>query len=251
MKVIGVIPARFASTRFPGKPLVMIDGMSMIQRVYMRAEQSPVLSDIIVATDDVRIFEHVKNFGGKVIMTSIHHRSGTERCAEILEILSIDKPVDFPDILINIQGDEPFIHPAQIDTIAGCFQDSGISIATLGKVITDRDELFNPNVVKLLRDRKGNALYFSRSVIPHLRGLPENEWISGYNFLKHIGIYAYRTAVLSEIVKLEPSPLELAESLEQLRWLENGYAIGVAVTEFESIAIDSPDDLQKVKNIRL
>ncbi|MHC1706221.1 MAG: 3-deoxy-manno-octulosonate cytidylyltransferase [Bacteroidales bacterium] len=243
MNIIGIIPARYASTRFPGKPLAMIAGVSMIQRVYQRCKLSELLSDIIVATDDLRILHHVENFGGKAVMTDECHNSGTERCSEVVKILYQES---LPDVIINIQGDEPFIHPEQIESVVNCFTNSDISIATLGKVIVDQSELFNPNVVKLLPGLNNKAIYFSRSAIPFLRGVPENQWLQKYPYLKHIGIYAYKTKVLTEIVALPPSALEQAESLEQLRWIENGYSIGFSITGHESKAIDTPDDLSNL-----
>jgi 3-deoxy-manno-octulosonate cytidylyltransferase (CMP-KDO synthetase) len=248
MHAVGIIPARYASSRFPGKPLVSIDGVSMIQRVYQRCKLSGSLAEVIVATDDKRIFDHVYGFGGKVAMTSPDHRSGTERCAEIIKMNFSGQS---PDMVINIQGDEPFIEPGQIDTVIDCLLNPDLSIATLAKKISTTEELFNPNVVKLLPGINGKALYFSRSVVPYFRGLPEEKWVENHPYLKHIGIYGYKTKVLTEIVNLPPSPLETAESLEQLRWLEHGYSIGYRVSHYDSIAIDTPEDLLKIKNIRL
>jgi len=241
MKIIGIIPARYASTRFPGKPLVDIGGKSMIQRVYEQAKKSRSLSDVIVATDDVRIEEHVKSFSGNVIMTSDLHQSGTDRCFE-----AIKKYSPSADIVINIQGDEPFIHPEQIDLIASCFEDEKAQIATLVKKINADSELFNVNTPKVILNKDQEAVYFSRQPIPFIRGKETAEWLKEYRFYKHIGIYAYRTNILAEITALEQSSLELAEALEQLRWIENGYKIKVKITDFESIAIDTPDDLKKL-----
>jgi 3-deoxy-manno-octulosonate cytidylyltransferase (CMP-KDO synthetase) len=241
MKIIGIIPARYASTRFPGKPLIDIGGKSMIRRVYDQARKSGSLTDVIVATDDVKIADHVKSFGGNVIMTSDAHQSGTDRCYE-----AIGKFMPSADIVINIQGDEPFIHPEQIDLVASCFEDPQTQIATLVKRIISDDELFNANTPKVILNNKGEAVYFSRETIPHIRGYESYEWINHFAFYKHIGIYAYRTNILTEITALKQSPLELAEALEQLRWIENGYKIKVKITDFESIAIDTPDDLKKL-----
>jgi len=244
MKIIGVIPARFASTRFPGKPLIDIFGKSMIRRVYEQASKSAMLSSVVVATDDQRIFDHVTSFGGEVVMTSAHHQSGTSRCHEVVEKLSHL----LPDVVINIQGDEPFIDPQQIDLLANMFSDKKIEIATLVKKIRSSDELFNPNVVKSVKGKDGRALYFSRSPIPFMRGAEQTEWMQKGTFYKHIGIYAYRTEILKEIVQFPPSPLEIAESLEQLRWIENGLAIYTSETDFEGFAVDTPEDLAKIIN---
>lgn len=242
MKVIGIIPARYASTRFPGKPLADIKGKTMIRRVYEQAEQSKALAEVVVATDDARIMNEVKSFGGKVIMTGTHHKSGTDRCLEALEQIGGDKF----DVVVNIQGDEPFIHPEQIDNVVKCFDMKHVQISTLVRKITEPRELQQPSVVKVVRKASGEALYFSRSAIPFIREENGKPWTQRFDFMKHIGIYAYRVNILKELVKLEPSSLELAESLEQLRWLENGYSIHVEVTEKESQAIDTPEDLQKI-----
>lgn len=249
MKILGIIPARYASTRFPGKPLTLIGDKSMIHRVYLQAKNCAALSDVVVATDDQRIVEHVRSFGGQVILTSALLNSGTERCAAVAEALSAKKTEQLPFLIVNIQGDEPFIHPDQISKVISCFTDDSIGIATLAKKIADPAELFNPNVVKVILDKNHKAIFFSRNVLPHIRGIQEDKWITLFPFLKHIGVYAYRTNILLEIVKLQPSPLETAESLEQLRWVENGYPISVALTDKESIAIDSPEDLSKLKHI--
>lgn len=240
MKTLGIIPARFASTRFPGKPLADIAGKTMIQRVYDQCRKSPSLDELVVATDDTRILEHVKNFGGKAVLTSATHPSGTDRCNEVADL--------FPefDICINIQGDEPMIDPGQIDLVCSCFMDENASLATLVKKITTSEELFNHNTPKVTFNTDMEALYFSRSTIPYIRGKDEQDWLKEYTFYKHIGIYGYRRTVLSEITKLEVSSLERAESLEQLRWLENGYRIKVAITDRESQAIDTPEDLLKL-----
>ena len=241
MKITGIIPARYGSTRFPGKPLTEIGGKSMIRRVYEQAKKSGKLTAVVVATDDQRILEHVKAFGGDAVMTSAAHQSGTDRCYEA--ILEYDASAD---VVINIQGDEPFIHPQQIDLVASCFSNDAVQIATLVKKISSNEELLNPNTPKVLLNREREAIYFSRQTIPHIRGREPSEWLNYFTFYKHIGIYAYRTAVLGEITALKQSPLELAEALEQLRWIENGYKLKVEVTDLESVAIDTPDDLKKL-----
>jgi 3-deoxy-manno-octulosonate cytidylyltransferase (CMP-KDO synthetase) len=241
MKVLGIIPSRFASTRFPGKPLINIDGKTMIQRVYEQAKKASSLSEVVVATDDERIFEHVTSFGGNVVMTSSSHESGTDRCAEVLEGLDTNF-----DVVINIQGDEPFINPEQINQLCACFNDEQTDIATLIKKIDTEEELFNPNRPKVDVDQNSFAKMFSRSAIPSLVGLEKKEWLTKQAFFKHVGIYGYRSSVLKEIGQLQPTPLEIKERLEQLRWLENGYKIKVATTSFEAIAIDTPDDLEKI-----
>jgi len=247
MKIIGIIPARYASTRFPGKPLCMIDGKSMIRRVYEQVSACSLLTDLLVATDDERIEKHVKDFGGRVIMTSGSIRSGTERCNEVIKKL-FQKNHEQYDIVINIQGDEPFIDPLQIAHIAGCFQDRDVTLATLVKKITSEEDLSNPNVVKVLIDIHSRAIYFSRAALPFFREKEDQSRIHIHAFFKHIGIYGYTPGILHEITGLPESSLEKAESLEQLRWIENGYSICVRETEFESIAIDSPVDLLKVTN---
>jgi 3-deoxy-manno-octulosonate cytidylyltransferase (CMP-KDO synthetase) len=239
--IIGIIPARYASTRFPGKPLIDIAGKSMIQRVYEQVCKASTLSDVIVATDDDRIAKAVIAFGGKVCMTSSAHPSGTDRCAEVVTKLKLTC-----DAVINIQGDEPFIDPNQIDLIGNCFYDNRTELATLIKKISSSEILFNPNSPKVIVDRDQFAIYFSRHPIPYLRGIAESAWLSNHTFYQHIGIYGYRTTVLEEITRLVPSSLEKAESLEQLRWIENGFKIKTAITTFESVAIDTPEDLKRV-----
>ncbi|MCX6283957.1 MAG: 3-deoxy-manno-octulosonate cytidylyltransferase [Bacteroidetes bacterium] len=246
MKVLGIIPARYSSSRFPGKPLVVINGKSMIRRVYEQAMSCPGLSEVIVATDDSSIENHVTGFGGRAMMTSIHHKSGTERCSEVYEKLR-QGGLKY-DVVVNIQGDEPYIHPGQIEQIISCFDSSKTMIASLMKKIISVEELINPNVVKVLASISGKALYFSRAAIPFLRDHDTDSWIDHFNFFKHIGIYGYRPDVLMQIVKLPPSPIETAESLEQLRWIDNGYEITLRETSFESFAIDSPADLLKLTN---
>ena len=246
LRFIGIIPARYASTRFPAKPLAMLGGKTVIQRGYEQV--SSVLDNVCVATDDDRIREAVEAFGGRVVMTSPDHKSGTDRICEAYNKLypSTDKDTS-TDIIINIQGDEPFIQPSQIKTVMECFNDSHTQIATLGKPFTDIEALKNPNSPKIVVDNYGYAMYFSRSVIPFIRGKEESEWIGSYPFLKHIGLYAYRSDVLKEVTKLPQSSLELAESLEQLRWLQNGYRIKVGLTDVETIGIDTPEDLEKAE----
>lgn len=242
MIIIGIIPARYGSTRFPGKPLVDIGGKSMVQRVYEQAKKSVQLSEVIVATDDKRIEEHVKGFNGKVVMTSDQHQSGTDRCFEAMEAFSVKA-----DVVINIQGDEPFIHPGQIDEIASCFKDPDVQLATLVKKISTQEELFNVNIPKVLLNKKKEAIYFSRQTIPFIRGKKQEEWLENHTFFKHIGIYAYKASVLKEITSLKTTVLESLEGLEQLRWIENGYKIKVELTDYESVAVDVPDDLQKLR----
>lgn len=242
MQIIGIIPARYASTRFPGKPLVNIKGKSMIQRVYEQVEAASLVTNTIVATDDERIFNHVKSFGGNVMMTAETHQSGTERIAEVVENMEEDF-----DIAINIQGDEPFIQPQLINDLANfLIQNPQFNIATAAKKITDNETLFNPNSVKVVFSQSGKALYFSRQTIPYLRGVETENWLKQQDFYKHIGIYAFRTSTLLEIIKKPISNFEKSESLEQLRWLENDYIIGVMPTEFETIGIDTPEDLERV-----
>jgi len=245
LRFVAIIPARYASTRFPGKPLVDIGGKTMIQRVYDQV--SKVLDDVYVATDDERIFDKVRSFGGKVIMTSDAHRSGTDRCYEAFTKLD-----NWFDVVINVQGDEPFIQPEQIEALKNCFADEETQIATLVKKITGKDGvevLFNPNSPKVVLDKQNNALYFSRSPIPYKRGSDEKNWIAEHDYYKHVGVYAYRSEVLSQIVQMPPSKLELAESLEQLRWLENGLKIKAGFTDVETVGIDTPEDLEKIKGM--
>lgn len=244
MKIIAIIPARYASTRFPGKPLAILGGKPVIQRVYEQV--TTVLDEAYVATDDERIYNKVQEFGGRVVMTSPNHKSGTDRIEEAVQKIGTDA-----DIIINVQGDEPFIHPSQIEALIKCFDDPTTQIATLGKPF-DKDAdislLDNPNSPKIVVDNNSFALYFSRSVIPFIRGVEHNQWLGKYPFLKHLGIYAYRTRVLHEITRLPQSSLELAESLEQLRWLQNGYRIRVGTTNIETVGIDTPEDLQRAED---
>ena len=240
MKILGIIPARFASTRFPGKPLVDIAGTTMIRRVYEQSKKSKSLSEVIVATDDQRIADHVIGFGGNTVLTSSSHQSGTDRCAEVsLQNLGYD-------VVVNIQGDEPFIDPRQIDLLCGCFNDSTVLIATLIKRISNTEELLDSNTPKVIVNKLGQAIYFSRSPLPYFRGLETDEWLKYHTYFKHIGIYGYRDSTLQELTSLPISSLEKAEALEQLRWIENGMTIQTAVTNFESLSVDTPLDLQKV-----
>lgn len=240
LKFIAIIPARYASTRFPGKPLAMLGGKPVIQRVY--EEVSKVLADVYVATDDDRIFQAVEQFGGHAVMTSPNHRSGTDRIQEAVEKIGTQA-----DVVINVQGDEPFIQPSQIESLCQCFDHPTTQIATLGKPFSSMESVKNENSPKIVTDNQGFALYFSRSVIPFVRGVESSEWLSRYPFLKHIGLYAYRRDVLREVTQLPPSSLEVAESLEQLRWLQNGYRIRVAKTDIETVGIDTPDDLARAE----
>ncbi|MDR6781672.1 3-deoxy-manno-octulosonate cytidylyltransferase (CMP-KDO synthetase) [Pedobacter africanus] len=240
MKVLGIIPARFASTRFPGKPLVEIQGKSMIQRVYEQTLKAKSLTKVVVATDDERIANEINSFGGSFVMTASTHQSGTDRCAEVARHF-----LDY-DIVINIQGDEPFIDPKQIDLLVSCFEKENVQLATLIKKIQTEAELFNNNIPKVVINSRQEAIYFSRHTIPYIRNAEKDKWLNSQQFYKHIGIYGYTTLSLQEITKLKPSALEIAESLEQLRWIENGYAIQTRVTDIETIAIDTPEDLEKI-----
>ena len=241
MRTIGIIPARYGSSRFLGKPLVDIKGKSMIQRVYEQAKKSTALHHVVVATDDERIKVAVEAFDGDVVMTSSEHQSGTDRCLEAVK--SFDQEFD---VVVNIQGDEPFISPDQIDLILSCFHNENTEIATLIKLIDSKEELFDVNRPKVLVDEDDFAIYFSRQVIPYLRGLNQEDWNEAFNFYKHIGMYAYRVETLREICLLKQSRLEKAEGLEQLRWIENGYKIRTAITEEESYTIDTPQDLENL-----
>ena len=239
MKIVGIIPARYGSSRFPAKALADIKGKPMVQWVWEKAKASPALQDVVVATDHSEIARAVEKAGGRACMTSEHHQSGTDRCYEALTQLS-----ESYDYVINIQGDEPFINPEQISTLASLLNGK-TELATLMKQIKEPEMLFNPNVVKVVVNQKGQALYFSRSPIPHIRNTPEADWLGKQTFFKHIGIYAYRTDILAQITHLQQGSLELAESLEQLRWLQNGYRIQLAETMLETLGIDTPEDLQK------
>ena len=240
-KILGIIPARYASTRLPGKPLLKIGNQTMIQRVYNQVAKCEHINNIVVATDDELIFNHVAHFGGQVIMTDENHQSGTDRCFEALQKCSENY-----DYVINIQGDEPFILPEQIDILTNLLEGS-TEIATLVKKIDDEKTLFNENSPKVIFNKNYEAIYFSRQTIPFLRGENKANWLNYSNYYKHLGIYAYRTDVLSKITKLPQSALEMAEKLEQLRWLENGYKIKVAVSPYDSIGIDTFDDLEMAR----
>lgn len=259
MKYIAIIPARYASTRFPGKPLAMLGGKTVVQRVYEQV--SSVIDEVCVATDDQRIYDAVSRFGGRAVMTSSNHRSGTDRVQEAVTILGTQA-----DVVINVQGDEPFIQPSQLQTVCQQFDDPETQIATLGKpfsVVVDGTDgepsddslrqlyetVANPNSPKIVVDNRGFALYFSRSIIPFVRGVEPKEWPHRYPYLKHIGLYAYRREVLAQVTSLLPSSLEVAESLEQLRWLQNGYRIRVGLTDVETVGIDTPDDLLRAERM--
>lgn len=245
MKILAIIPARYASTRFPAKPLAMLEDKPIVQRVYEQVAKA--VERVIVATDDERIYNAVVAFGGEAVMTSPDHKSGTDRCAEAYEKLNCKA-----DIVINVQGDEPFIEPAQIETLIACFENKTIDIATLVKPFSAEDgiaALENPNSPKVVLNEAGEAIYFSRSVVPYLRGVERSEWLKRHTFYKHIGIYAFRAETLSRVTQLAQTPLEKAESLEQLRWLESGYKIGVGITNIETIGIDTPEDLQRAEEL--
>lgn len=251
MRFISIIPARYASTRFPGKPLAMLGGKTVIERVY--GQVTRVIGEVYVATDDSRIFDAVTGFGGKAVMTSARHKSGTDRIEEAVEKIGADGG-DL--VVVNVQGDEPFIQPSQIETVCRCFDDPRTQIATLAKPFGSRHDgdgddimrmITNANSPKVVTDVDGYALYFSRSVIPFIRGAEPGQWPDRFPFMKHIGLYAYRRDVLAELTRLPQSDLEIAESLEQLRWLQNGYKIRVGVTDVETVGIDTPEDLQRAE----
>lgn len=239
-RFVGIIPARYSSTRFPGKPLAILGGKTVIERVYTQVADA--LDDAYVATDDTRIFDTVTGFGGKAVMTRTDHKSGTDRIEEAVEKIGGQW-----DVVVNVQGDEPFIQRSQIDTLCRCFDDEDTQIATLGKPFDSMEAVDNPNSPKIVTDLRGYALYFSRSVIPYVRGAEHDAWMGHYPYLKHLGIYAYRREVLEAVTQLPQSPLELAESLEQLRWLQHGYKIKVGTTDVETIGIDTPDDLARAE----
>ena len=243
MKFVGIIPARYASTRFPGKPLALLGGKPVIQRVYEQVKEC--FDDLYVATDDNRIKDAVQSFGGKVVMTSPDCNNGTERCLDAYKRLALDC-----DVIVNIQGDEPFIQRRQVQALLDCFDSEETDIATLVKPFDAADGLERlecPNSPKVVLNEKGYALYFSRSVIPYLRSVEKEEWLEKHTFYKHLGVYAYRADLLEKLTTLPQSPMEKAESLEQLRWLENGYRIKVGVTDIETIGIDTPEDLERAK----
>ncbi len=239
--VLAVIPARYASTRFPGKPLAMLGDKSMVRHVYERVQACAAVDQVIVATDDVRIQEHVSSWGGRVELTAPQHPSGTDRVAEVA--------ARFPEtsIIVNVQGDEPFIDPRQIEAVLAPFADPGVAIATLARPILEEQALLSPNVVKVVRDARGRALYFSRHAIPFLRDVPLGQWLQAKQHLQHLGLYAYRAEVLTQLTALPPATLETAESLEQLRWLAAGYAIAVGLTDLPSFGIDTPEDLEAAR----
>ena len=243
MRVLAIIPARYASTRFPAKPLALLGGKPIVQRVYEQVAK--IVERVVVATDDERIYDTVVSFGGEVVMTSPNHKSGTDRCAEAYAKLDYDA-----DIIINVQGDEPFVAPEQIEALVNCFNSEEVDIATLVKPFSAEsgiEALENPNSPKVVINEAKEALYFSRSVVPYLRGVERSEWLKHHTFYKHIGIYAFRAKVLNEVTALEQTPLEKAESLEQLRWLESGYKIKVGITDIETIGIDTPEDLERAE----
>jgi len=242
MRVLGIIPSRYNSSRFPGKPLIQLDGKSMIQRVYEQASSSQ-LDRVIVATDDARIYNHVIEFGGEAMMTSSDHETGTDRCVETY--LSLEEEYD---AVINIQGDEPVIRPGQLDLLAFCFNDDSCEIATLAVKVKDNDILFDSSKIKTVLDNNSNAIYFSRHPIPYQQR-PADQWLEHHTYYKHVGIYGFRSDILKELGKLPASVLERAESLEQLRWLEHSYKIHVKITEFDSISIDIPKDVDRVLDI--
>lgn len=243
MKVLAIIPARYASTRFPGKPLAELGGESIISRVYHRVHGTEGIEDVVVATDDESICDHVESFAeeGAVMMTSEEHRSGTDRCGEVVSRLE-RQGYDY-DVVLNVQGDEPFVERDQLQALIACFSNPEVQIATLATRIHKNGELASENNVKVVRAADGRALYFSRQAVPFRRGVAQEEWVDGYEYLKHVGIYAFRAEVLTELCRLEPSPLEEAEKLEQLRWLEAGYTIHVELTDHANIGIDTPEDL--------
>lgn len=239
-KFIGIIPARYASTRFPGKPLAILGGKYVVQRVYEMVAQT--LHEAYVATDDERIYDAVASFGGKAVMTRTDHKSGTDRIEEAMGKIGGDW-----DVVVNVQGDEPFIQRSQIEAVCQCFDDPKTQIATIGKPFATMAEVENPNSPKIVLDNEDYAMYFSRSVIPYVRGAERDGWLDHYPYLKHLGLYAYRRDVLMQITQLPQSSLEKAESLEQLRWLQNGYKIKVGITHTETIGIDTPDDLKRAE----
>ncbi len=239
--ILGIIPARYASSRFPGKPLADIKGKSMIRRVYEQAMAAASLQDLLVATDDERIYNHVMDFGGKVVYTKTDHPSGTDRCFEALQKIGNNY-----SHVINIQGDEPFIDPSQIDLLAETLKDVSTELATLMIPVDKHEVLFDMGEVKIVLNRKMEALYFSRMVIPYIKGVDQKNWHQHHQYYRHVGMYAYRTDILEKICTLQPSSLEKAESLEQLRWLENGFKIKCAITHHDSHCIDTPEDLEKV-----
>lgn len=242
--IAGIIPARYASTRFPGKPLIDIKGKTMLQRVYEQASKSKQLAAVVVATDDERIANHVQSFGGRVVMTAGHHPSGTDRCWDALQ--QMPEPYTY---LINIQGDEPFINPEQIDELALALQDGTVELATQMIAVDSYEVLFDRGEVKIILNHQNEALYFSRMPIPYIKGVDEKHWHSHYRYYRHVGLYAYRRDILEKITALPVSSLERAESLEQLRWLQNGFTIKCVPTQYESHCIDVPEDVDKVARL--
>ncbi|MGM0496953.1 MAG: 3-deoxy-manno-octulosonate cytidylyltransferase [Bacteroidota bacterium] len=244
MKFAAIIPARYKSSRFPGKPLAKIKGISMIERVYNQTLKA--LAHVYVATDDERIEKEVKRFGGNCIMTKPTHKSGTDRLAEAIQLIEKYNKEEY-DVIINVQGDEPFIHPEQIKELCACFNEESTEIATLAKYITNNNEIFNPNLPKLITNLNNEAIYFSRSPIPYIRDEEESRWAEKHSFKKHLGMYGYRTEILKTLTNLPPSSLEQAESLEQNRWLENGYTIKIRMTEYKNHPVDTPGDLKDLE----
>ena len=247
MATLGIIPARYASTRFPGKPLAILDGKTIIHRVYQQCQLCDSIDELIVATDDERIAGHVHNFGGLAVMTRADHVNGTSRCAEALKNYELISKIAY-DVVINIQGDEPYIHPDMINKVVSLFNDPNTRIGTLVKRIHSEEELFNPNVVKVLSDKNNKAMIFSRNPMPYNRDVEKGSWLKKTEFYKHIGLYGFRKDTLIEVTKLKPSRLELAEKLEQLTWMENGYPVTVDYTDHDSAGIDTPEDLLKLTN---
>jgi len=243
LKILGVIPARYASSRFPGKPLIDIAGKSMIQRVYEGAKKCDLFADLVVATDDERILLHVKQFGGNVILTSSKHQSGTDRCGEVISY--------FPDmdVVVNIQGDEPLVSAVQLSQLIAAFNQEHVHIATLGILSQNKQELFNPNRVKVVVNHKNEAIYFSRHAVPYGAQLAHDEWHLTYTYLRHIGLYAYRMETLRQIVELKPTALEKQESLEQLRWMYYGFPIQIVLTDIETPNVDCPEDVAQILSL--
>lgn len=250
MKYVAIIPARYASTRFPGKPLALLAGKPVIEHVYKHVTDA--IDEVLVATDDERIYAAIQQFGGKVVMTRSDHRCGTDRCLEAMDKwLATHSDISEEElVIVNIQGDEPFVHPEQVRDLCACFDAPDTDIATLARPYSEKDswnDLVNPNTPKVVMDSRMRAILFSRSIIPYLRNVPQEQWLKQHTFYRHVGMYAYRASVLRSIAALQPTSLEIAESLEQLRWLENGYTIRVAVTPHATIGIDTPEDLQNAE----
>lgn len=246
MNILAIIPARYASSRFPGKPLALVNGKPMIQRVYEQA--SKAFENVCVATDDQRIYDAVVNFGGKVVMTSQNHSSGTDRCFEALNNYTKESGKTF-DIVVNVQGDEPYIQPEQLKLLGECFSDESVELATLVKRVRDKEEFLNPNAPKVIVDNNWFALYFSRGPIPFARDMEiTDSFVEQTRLYRHIGLYGYRSATLAKICTMEQGFLEKTEKLEQLRWLENGLKIKVAETESETYAVDTPEDLEFINS---